>query len=145
MMKKLIAILDDEAERRAAMHSALGKHLPNVEVIFFDNAPDMIEWLPEGLETVRLLSLDHDLGSIRDRGGERFDPGIGRDVVDVLEQREPCCPVIIHSSNGPAADGMLYALQFAGWGAEREYPHNDLAWIETHWIERVTAKYSESG
>ncbi len=143
-MNALIAILDDEPGRRAAMQSVLEKQLPDVDIVFFDNALDMIEWLPEGLETVQLLSLDHDLGPVRDRGGERFDPGIGRDVVDVLEQREPCCPVIVHSSNGPAADGMLYALQFAGWSAEREYPHNDLAWIESHWIELVAKKLAES-
>lgn len=135
----LVAILDDEPSRREAMEAVLTARLPEVHFVFFDNAPDTIEWLDSGLPTATLLSLDHDLGPIRDREGERFDPGIGRDVVDELEAREATCPVIIHSSNGPAADGMLYALQFAGWTAERVYPYNDLEWIESHWIERVIA------
>lgn len=143
MNKVLIAILDDEPARREAMEFALTARLPDVRFVFFDNAPDIIKWLDSGLATVTLLSLDHDLGPVRDREGERFDPGIGRDVVDVLEEREAACPVLIHSSNGPAADGMLYALQFAGWTAERVYPHSDLEWIDAHWIERVTAHLNE--
>lgn len=119
------------------MRAALGSALPDVDVVFFDNAPDMIEWLDEGLSGACALSLDHDLGPTRNRDGESFDPGIGRDVVDVLERRPACCPVVIHSSNGPAADGMLYALRFAGWSAERVFPHNDLAWVDTDWIERI--------
>lgn len=138
-MNNLIAILEDDPDRAAAMKNALRASLPGAETIFFDNAPDMIEWLPDGLPRVRLLCLDHDLGPNRERDGEVFDPGIGRDVVDWLESREPSCPVVIHSSNGPAADGMQYALEFAGWQVERVVPVADLEWVRDRWIGRVAS------
>lgn len=135
----VIAILEDDPGRRARMTEAVGAALPGIELVFFDNAPDMLEWLPDNLAGIDLLCLDHDLGPYRERDGERFDPGIGRDVVDFLETRSPCCPVVIHSSNGPAADGMLYALQFADWSVERVVPFDDLAWVTDRWIGRVVA------
>lgn len=136
---RIVAILDDDADRTAAMKDAMQRNLPDVEPVFFDNAPEMIAWLATNLTTISALSLDHDLGPSRDHAGTRFDPGIGRDVVAVLEKLTPACPIIVHSSNGPAAEGMLYALQFAGWAAERVYPFRDLAWIDEDWIDRVMA------
>lgn len=140
----MIAILEDEAGRTEVMTDLLNSHVPEADFLFFDNAPDMVGWLENHLAEVTLFSLDHDLGPTRERDGVSFDPGIGRDVVDFLETRRGTCPVIIHSSNGPAADGMLYALRFAGWTAERVYPHNDLAWIERDWLPRIRAIWSPS-
>src|SRR5215208_5877028 len=59
---KVIAILEDNPARAAAMKSALHRRFPDAEAIFFDNAPDMVAWLPGNLPTVCLLSLDHNLG-----------------------------------------------------------------------------------
>ena len=137
--RKLIAILEDDPGRTAAMKEALQRELPAGEAIFFDNAPDMIAWLKANLGKVCVLSLDHDLGPNRDREGETFDPGVGRDVVTLLETMPSACQVIIHSSNSPAADGMLYALEYAGWSAERLYPFHDLTWVDSHWIGRIIA------
>jgi hypothetical protein len=137
MSTKLIAILEDDPDRTEAMKAALQRQLPDAEAIFFDNAPDMLSWLPGNLARVCVLSLDHDLGPNRRRNGEIFDPGIGRDVVALLERTAPTCQVLIHSSNGPAADGMLYALQFAGWPTERVYPFGDLTWVDADWINRI--------
>jgi hypothetical protein len=82
-------ILDDTAARVVEMRRVLAEVLPAFAVVAFDNAPDCIEWLPVGLVDAALLCLDHDLGPTREpRPGsppdERFDPGIGRDVADVL-------------------------------------------------------------
>jgi hypothetical protein len=133
----VIAILEDDPARAAAMKSALRRRLPDAEALFFDNAPDMVAWLPGNLPTVCLLSLDHDLGPNRQRDGKVFDPGDGRDVVTLLEGIAPSCRVLIHSSNGPAAEGMFYALQRSGWSAQRVYPFKDLAWVGTDWVKRV--------
>lgn len=135
----LVAILEDDPRRASKMSEVLGTSVPGVELIFFDNAPDMIEWLSSNLPSVRLLCLDHDLGPSRERDGERFDPGIGRDVVGFLEERTPTCPVVIHSSNGPAADGMFYALQFAEWAVDRVTPYQDLEWVTERWIGRIVS------
>lgn len=138
-MTDLLGILEDDADRAAAMRRALRSTLPDLDALFFDNAPEMIEWLEASLDALSALSLDHDLGPTRNREGRPFDPGIGRDVVDFLETQPPSCPVIIHSSNGPAADGMLYALQLAGWSAERVYPHGDLKWVSGDWVDEIAA------
>lgn len=137
--RKLIAILEDNPDRTAAMKEALLRELPADEAIFFDNAPDMVGWLKASLGTVCVLSLDHDLGPNRKREGEIFDPGVGRDVVTLLETMPSACQVIVHSSNGPAGDGMMYALEREGWSVERVYPVRDLSWVNSHWIGRIVA------
>lgn len=133
----VIAVLEDDPGRTSAMKAALGSALPEADVVFFDNAPDMIAWLTSNLSSVALLCLDHDLGPKRDRNGARFDPGIGRDVVDFLITRAPACSVIIHSTNSIGANGMVTALEEAFWTAERVVPYNDLAWVTERWNERV--------
>jgi hypothetical protein len=136
-MPTVIAVLEDDAGRTAAMHGVLSSVAPAADVVFFDNAPDMIDWLTSNLSNVRLLCLDHDLGPNRERDGERFDPGIGRDVVDFLINHAPACSVIIHSSNSIGANGMKTALELAGWSAERVGPYGDLTWVTERWNERV--------
>jgi hypothetical protein len=104
-----------------------------VPVIHQDNVPDTLEWLRENLGQTILIALDHDLGPSRLRDGHRFEPGIGREVADFLAKRSPVCPVIIHSSNSPAAEGMVGCLRGAGWAVIRVYPFDDLAWVERDW------------
>lgn len=104
---------------------------------FFDNAPDMITWLDEHLLEVVLLSLDHDLGPNRDRNGEIFDPGTGRDVVDFLAQKTPVCPVIVHTSNGDRAPGMMFALEYSHWTKCRVVPYDGNAWISQVWAKAM--------
>src|SRR5262249_54281609 len=89
-----------------------------------------IDWLRQPGVRLALLCLDHDLGPNRRRDGEVFDPGTGRDVVDYLLTWEPACPVIVHSSNGPAAAGMRQALKEAGWVHARDVPLNVVGWVE---------------
>ena len=135
-----MVILDDTAARVTAMRAVLRIVLPRVEVAAFDNAPDLIDWLPVGLGDAVLISLDHDLGPPRERadgGGGRFDPGIGRDAVDVLAMYAPRCPVIVHSSNSLAVPGMLRVLRESGWRCSAVMPSDDLRWIETMWQEEI--------
>jgi hypothetical protein len=129
--------MDDASERIDAMREAIEKHLPEVGVVFFDNAPDMIDWLEDSLASVSLLCLDHDLGPNRERDGAVFDPGTGRDVVDSLAVVTASCPVLIHSSNGPAANGMRFALEDAGWQVERVVPFDAMGWISEAWSSQV--------
>lgn len=135
-------ILDDTAARVVEMRKVLAEVLPTFGVVAFDNAPDCIEWLPAGLADAALLCLDHDLGPTREpRPGsgtdERFDPGIGRDVADVLATYPPVCPVIVHSSNSLAVPGMLRVLGESGWPCSAVMPSDDLRWIPTDWRREV--------
>jgi hypothetical protein len=98
----VVAILEDDPGRAGAMRAVLASL--GVEHVIHDSAAAMNEWLAANLAKVRLLSLDHDLGPSREHAdGGRLDPGIGREVADFLAARAPSCPVIVHSSNGPAA------------------------------------------
>jgi len=140
MNSPVIAILDDDERRCHAMGDQLAQISPHAVLNFFDNAPDMIRWLAEKLSTLSLISLDHDLGPNRQRRGEVFDPGTGRDVVDYLCTCLPVCPVLIHSSNTVAAEGMHFALEYAGWQNERIVPSGDLEWISKEWSCAVAGK-----
>ena len=137
-MKKIIAILDDEPIRIEAMCQQIIQRFTNLEHKTFDNAPDMIQWLKDSLEDVVVMSLDHDLGPNRERSGEVFDPGIGRDVVNFIESHKPTCPIIVHTTNHFGGEGMQYALEDAGWKVERIVPSSELTWITGRWINVVT-------
>jgi len=133
----MIALLDDEPERIRAMESFLECTYPQIGRITFDNAPDMNAWLREHVATCLLICLDHDLGPNRRRMGEVFDPGIGRDVVDLLAQLPPACPVIVHTTNTYARPGMMSTLTDAGWKASYVSPYEDTRWIREVWAEEV--------
>lgn len=137
MKNKIIVILDDDAERVEMMRKEITKRFPDFTYVFFDNAPDMIAWLKDSLEKIVVISLDHDLGPNRERDGEVFDPGVGRDVVDFLESHKPVCPVLIHTTNQYGGDGMRYALEDSGWFVKRVIPMSDLSWIKDEWIEKM--------
>lgn len=132
-----IAILEDDEWRATAMRDRLAESFPHYDPVFFDNAPDMIEWLRNNLTSTVLISLDHDLGPNRIRNGEVFDPGTGQDVVNYLSTQKPICPVIIHTSNYLAAPGMELMLNDSGWMNSRIIPLNDLEWIEYAWIPEI--------
>lgn len=138
-----IAILDDEKRRCLAMREQALQVASGAELHFFDNAPDIIEWFKAELSNVVLISLDHDLGPNRERDGEVFDPRTGRDVVDYLCTCQPVCPVLIHSSNSPAAQGMHFALEDAGWQNERVIPFGDVEWIASEWHSAVARRLVE--
>jgi hypothetical protein len=141
----LIAILDDESERRAEMIQSLRDTLPDAEVALFDNAPAIVAWLRERLHDVAVLSLDHDLGPNRLEDGVLLDPGTGRDVTDFLAQVAASCPVVVHTSNSHGATSMLATLELAGWHGHRVVPVNDLAWIRERWGPLVARLLSSAG
>lgn len=132
-----VVILDDDVERFTRMRLLLAEAFPDLGIEYFDNAPDLLAALPQVLVNCSMISLDHDLGPVRDREGQRFDPGTGRAVTRSLETIGPSCPVIVHSSNGQAAEGMMNDLRFSGWEASRVVPFDDLDWIESSWLPTV--------
>lgn len=129
----MIAVLEDDAGRTAEMRRVLAVKVPASDVWFAADAPAMIAWLRENLQIVALMSLDHDLLSLE----KDADPGSGRVVADYLAGHRPTCPVLIHSSNGFAADGMQFTLEAAGWSVRRVFPMRDIEWIDQEWIDAV--------
>lgn len=126
-----ILILEDDAERRQVMSDCLADRFAQYGVAFFETAPAMIKYVNEcDPDTLLLISLDHDLECVD--GG---DPGTGRDVADCLAARSPTCPVIIHSTNAPAAVGMQTVLDDSGWETVRVAPYDSVRWIGETWFQ----------
>jgi hypothetical protein len=128
----MIYILEDNEDRVRRFREAAAAIAPDVPVRFWRSAHEMIADLTEGLEHAAIISLDHDLN----RFGDEPDPGTGYDVAKLLEELIPCCPVVIHTSNGERGTWMEGALTHAGWQYDRVYPSED-DWIEKDWAAVV--------
>ncbi|MFH5804527.1 cyclic-phosphate processing receiver domain-containing protein [Alienimonas sp. DA493] len=132
-----IVILEDDAPRRRAMRAALADRLPRYRVRFFTTAPEAARYLHDHLDRAALVVLDHDLDPIPIHPRRSLDAGTGRDVADFLAARKPACPVVIHTTNRPAAVGMEAELTEAGWAVSVVVPYGDLEWIGDEWLRAV--------
>ena len=133
-MRHSIVILEDDSNRIAVMDDCLADKFPFFERKFFRTAPDAIAWLDAHLSETACVSLDHDL---EPQSPSDPDPGIGRDVADFLAARRPTCPVIIHTTNRPAAEGMELVLVDTGWKVERIMPYESCRWIPEAWLPLI--------
>jgi hypothetical protein len=133
-MRQVIVILEDNADRIAVMDDCLADKFPFFERQFFRTAAAANDWLDHGLSQVVCVSLDHDLEPL---SPDHPDPGTGRRVADYLATFRPVCPVIIHTTNRPAADGMELALVDGGWSVERVMPYEDCRWIAEAWLPLI--------
>ncbi|MBC8290255.1 MAG: hypothetical protein H8E37_08055 [Planctomycetes bacterium] len=140
-----IVILEDARERRKIMAPCLADLCPEYEVRFFHTAGETISYLIDNLSRVLLICLDHDLEMIPIDGHRLIDPGSGRDVADFLATREACCPIVIHSTNGIAVEGMKSVLGDAGWSIHRIVPVGVTRWIRKGWRQRVCDAFAEAG
>jgi hypothetical protein len=132
-MSLKIVILEDNLDRQAAMKSWLSDRLYMYEHFFFDEATPMIAWLQNHLAETLFISLDHDLDLKPSGDGRWLDPGTGRDVADFLATQNASCPLLIHSTNTVAVDGMVEVLTQSGWSVQRVTPYGDLTWINEAW------------
>ena len=136
----MILILEDNDDRVRRFLAAAGEVAPGVPVRVWRSARAMIDDLVDCLGHARLISLDHDLNRLP---CDAEDPGCGYDVAQLLAELIPCCPVVIHTSNGERGTWMEGELSRAGWTYDRVYPFGD-EWIETHWAavvrNRLTAR-----
>jgi hypothetical protein len=132
-----ICILEDNRDRQAAMRDCLSERFHQFEAVFFEDASKMVRHLQSHLGGTILLCLDHDLDLQVNGKAKPVDPGTGRDVVDWLATQAPACPVILHSTNTTAVQGMQLALEDRGWTTYRVVPWGDLEWIGTAWKRAV--------
>lgn len=136
-MAYFIAILEDDSDRQAAMADCLEDRFPQYPIRFFATAAEMIWHLRRNLSDVIVIGLDHDLELVPIVGKSLLDPGSGRIVADYLASVAPVCPVVIHTTNAPAGDGMEAILQDAGWATSRVTPYGDLQWIPEVWLRAM--------
>ena len=124
----LIIMLEDDLDRIERFTSIVARR-PGMTLKVSRTAFDFIAAYAAMAETPDLVALDHDLFT---DSPDASDPGDGRDVAVYLATQTPVCPVLIHSTNAPAADSMLYTLRESGWTADRIAPlgHD---WIEAYW------------
>ena len=132
----MILILEDNDDRVQRFIAAANAVAPGVPVRVWRSAHAMISDLGECLEHARIISLDHDLNRLPP---DANDPGCGYDVAQLLAELIPCCPVVIHTSNGERGTWMEGELTRAGWRYDRVYPFGD-DWIETQWAAVVRAR-----
>ena len=142
-MTSTIAILEDNAERRVAMERQLAMHFPHNSRQYFTSSNAMVDWLRDNLNDVVFISLDHDLELIPGEDGRLLDCGTGREVADFLATQPAHCPIVIHSTNYPAAVGMETLLTDTGWSVERIAPYGDLEWIDEAWFPVIQKRIRE--
>ncbi len=135
MPEKLrLLILEDDARRTAAMRERLTDRFAQYETRFCTDAERFIATFSEAPDRVLAISLDHDLEPMEP---DRRDPGTGRDVANFLAElppETPRLPILIHSTNRSAVDGMERVLMEAGFPVERVTPYGDLGWISEVWF-----------
>ncbi|MDZ4684270.1 MAG: cyclic-phosphate processing receiver domain-containing protein [Planctomycetaceae bacterium] len=137
-----LVILEDNADRRIAMSERLNDRLPQYDVCYFATAAECIDFLHRRLSQVLAIALDHDLDPIPAGTGRLLDAGTGREVADFLASQAPVCPVIVHTTNLPAGEGMVEVLKDAGWPVERVIPYGDLEWISQLWFPTLRSAMS---
>jgi len=137
-----IAILEDNAERCAEMRRCLASVPCNI--VYFADVAQMCSWLEDDRAHLALICLDNDLPIYRDEENRLIDAGSGVQVAEYLAQRNPICPVIVHSSNAPAAHTMAAVLKESGWSVSRVIPHDCHAWIADEWKKEVCACLAET-
>jgi len=132
-----IVILEDNCDRQGAMKSCLLDRFHQYDIVIFDNARTMCDFLETNLTSALLICLDHDLELPVQQNGKVTDPGSGRDVADWLALKPACCPIVIHTTNSAAGDGMEFLLRDAQWQVQRVHPYGDLEWIPAVWFRAV--------
>jgi CheY-like chemotaxis protein len=132
-----IVILEDNRDRQTVMQDCLSDRFHRYQAVFFDNAPEACDYLRANLASTLVISLDHDLELKAAIDGKLQDPGSGREVADFLAMQTPSCPVIIHSTNTAAGDGMQFVLEESKWETHRVHPYGDLEWIPSKWLRTL--------
>ena len=132
-----IVILEDNLDRRRLMKEMLDDRFRQYDVRFFLTAGEAIAHLRENYDRLLAIVLDHDLDLIPVDGHRLIDSGSGRDVADFLATQPAVCPVVVHSTNSPAAIGMLAVMDESGWTTHRVIPMSELEWIPTVWFPTV--------
>ena len=140
-MKKIVVVLEDNADRIATMNSWLADRFSMYDSFFSDDPNKIVAVLMERPDDILALSLDHDLFERADGSTDIT----GMEVAEFLSLKEPWFPVLIHSSNRIDADRMQRLLKKNRWSVTRVTPFDDTAWIGDDWypaLRRAISKFA---
>ncbi|WP_442507115.1 cyclic-phosphate processing receiver domain-containing protein [Novipirellula sp. SH528] len=126
---RYLVMLEDDLDRIRRFNAIIAIHHPSVRLEVYRTAPTFIAAYSALTSTPCLICLDHDLFV---DSPDDPDPGDGRDVSTFLTTQDANCPALIHSTNAPAADSMMFSMRDAGWTVDRIAPIGD-DWIESYW------------
>ncbi len=147
-----ILILEDNADRRTAMLEHIADCVPMFWGTFFETSESMINALKSAKwDEIALISLDNDLDPIQ-INGRATDAGDGLAVAWFLVELKSMLvtsqvtmpPLIIHTTNEPAALQMQHLFSDAKWRFERVTPYDGESWIGEVWIRKLRATIVES-
>ena len=122
-------MLEDDLDRIQRFRAVVERNNADAVLTVARTAPDFCDAYAALTANPDLICLDHDL--FVDSPGDP-DPGDGRDVSNFLITQVARCPALIHSTNAPAADSMLFSMRDSGWTVDRIAPIGD-DWIESYW------------
>jgi CheY-like chemotaxis protein len=140
---KLIAVLEDNAERTRVMSQWLCDRLYMYDHLVTDDPHEFIDRVRLRYDDVLVVSLDHDL---YDRPDHTLDL-TGMIAADFLTTLTPRFPVLIHSSNQRDAAVMRDKLEGGGWFVAQVTPFDDTNWIGLDWyptLKRALRKFAKS-
>ena len=123
-------MLEDDADRIERFQKIVARHCFEIRLTNTRTAPSFIKQYKSLTTIPDLICLDHDLMPESD---DDPDPGDGRDVSNFLNTCFPSSPVLIHSTNAPAADSMMFSMREHGWFVNRISPIGE-DWIESYWF-----------
>ena len=133
-MKKLILVLEDNADRREAMKAWLSERFGMYDHFFSDDPTEFLQQLRSRIKDVLVASLDHDLHERPD-----FNTDVtGMDVVDgLIGKHQPRFSIVLHTTNTQRGDVMQERLRTTGWSVSRVVPFDDLNWIPSEWHRAI--------
>jgi CheY-like chemotaxis protein len=126
-----ILILEQKEERQEAFKRVAPTLGMRVKI--WEDAAQMQAECEKYLDDAVLISLEQDLDAAP---GQVKDPGTGLDVAKYLAERQPVCPVIVHTANTDRSFSIYNELRFANWLVDRVPPVFD-RWIERHWMRKA--------
>ncbi len=136
---RYLFMLEDDHDCARRFRAITNAHYPSTQIEIHRTAPAFIDAYASIRRTPCMICLDHDLFV---DSPDDPDPGDGRDVSAFLCTQEPICPALIHSTNAPAADSMMFSMRDAGWTVDRIAPIGD-DWIEAYWYPVAKSMLTE--
>lgn len=132
----MIAILESDIKKICAMRRALETANLARQMVYFETATAMLQWLDNNITKVRLISFGSTPATPWYQNGELIQPGTGLDVIKGLEQYQPNCTALVHSEDKRNNANMGVELACQGInsiGVQRK----EKDWIEKEWLPQV--------
>jgi len=108
--------LEDNLDRLEIMRGIVTSLPGDFDLRHFDTVGELRAHASTVFQHARLISLDYCLDGSQSNAAA---PGTGMDAVNFLMQRNPVCPVIVHTALARESHKMAEALTGRGWKVEQ--------------------------